>query len=138
MADSIDNKSVSSWVRQARYRAKKHDIYSDLEVTDVQLIIKEADGKCAYCGQDAVALDCPFPLKDKGPHVPANVVPCCRDCKSVKGSNDIVWLFSQGHIGRNRYLALIEELFKRRGGDQIKEHVRRATGLVDADSEGDQ
>src|SRR5262245_35451012 len=89
----IDNRSISSWVRQARYRAKKHDIYSDLEVADVHDIITSADGKCAYCGQDAETLDCPFPLKDNGPHVPANCVPCCRTCKNTKSNNDIVWLF---------------------------------------------
>ncbi len=126
---AIDNKSISSWVRQARYRAKKNDIHSDLEVSDVVEMIEAASG-CAYCGTEADSLDCPFPLRDGGPHVPANVVPCCKDCKGVKGNNDIVWMFSTGRVVQERYLALIQELLKRRGGDLIKDHVRRATGLV--------
>jgi hypothetical protein len=129
----IDNKTVSSWVRQARYRAKKHNIYSDLEVADVLAIIQESRGCCAYCGQEADVLDCPFPLHGGGPHVPANVVPCCKACKGIKNNNDLVWLFSGGHMARERYLNLIQALFQRRGGKLIKEHIRKATGLVEAD-----
>jgi hypothetical protein len=131
MAANIDNKSISSWVRQARHRARKHGIYSDLEVADVTAIIKDAAGACAYCGKEIEALDCPFPLRDGGPHVPANVVPCCKSCKLIKNNNDIVWFFSSGYINRERYLALIQNLLGRRGGDRIKEHVKRATGLGD-------
>ena len=127
----IDNKSISSWVRQARHRAKKHNIYSDLEVADVTTIIQGTGGTCSYCGKEAETLDCPFPLRDEGPHVPANVVPCCKGCKSVKNNNDIVRLFSNGHIPSERYVTLIQELLKRRGGERIKAHVKRATGLGD-------
>lgn len=129
----IDNKSVSSWVRQTRYRAKKHDIFSDLEVQDVAAILDAGKCQCSYCGGDGDTLDCPFPLKDGGPHVPANVVPCCKACKKVKGTNDLVWLFSSGKIAEAHYVALLEELFKRRGGDKIKSHVRRATGMIGED-----
>lgn len=127
---SIDNKSVSSWVRQTRYRAKKHNIFSDLGVQDVADILSTGQCKCSYCGQEGQTLDCPFPLKDGGPHVPANVVPCCKACKKLKGTNDLVWLFSTGKIDEAVYMSLLEELFGRRGGDKIKEHVRRATGMI--------
>src|SRR5260221_9296146 len=99
---AIGNKSISSWVRQARYRAKKHNIYSDLEVSDVQEIVLVANHKCAYCTVEADTLDCPFPLKSGGPHTPANVVPCCRQCKTAKNNNDIVWLFSSGYITQEK------------------------------------
>jgi hypothetical protein len=127
---AIDSKAVSSWVRQARYRAKKHDIYSDLEISDVQEIIATTMGLCSYCNSEADTLDCPFPLRNGGPNTPANVVPCCKSCKTTKSYNDIVWMFTNGHITQATYLALIEGLCQRRGGDIIKDHVRRATGIV--------
>lgn len=133
---AIDNKAVSSWVRQARYRAKKHHIYSDLEVADVQIILQSSSGCCAYCKKEAETLDCPFPLRDGGPNVPANTVPCCKSCKLLKNNNDIVWMFAGGHISNPIYLALVQELCSRRGGDKIREHIRRATGLVDGSADG--
>lgn len=126
---SIDNKTVSSWVRQARYRAKKHSIHSDLEVTDVQQILKAASGACRYCAAPGDTLDCPFPLKTGGPNVPANVVPCCKSCKTAKNNNDVVWMYSTGLLTEAQYMAILQELFARRGGDKIREHVRKATGL---------
>lgn len=125
---ALTNKSISSWIRQARHRAKKHNIYSNLEVADVLAIVQDENSLCAYCVNAADTLDCPFPLKNDGPHVPANVLPCCKSCKTLKGSDDIVQYFANGHIEREKYLALIQKLFKRRGGDLIKEHMRRITG----------
>src|SRR4051812_48707930 len=107
---TINNKSISSWVRQARHRAKRHSIYSDLEVTDVAAIVAAADNRCSYCGKEAETLDCPFPFKEGGPHVPANVVPCCKGCKAIKNNNDVVWMFLRNHITNDRYLALIQDL----------------------------
>ncbi len=126
----INNKIVSSWVRQARYRAKKHKIYSDLETSDVLSIVASADGKCAYCEEIGDTLDCPFPLKSGGPNIPANVVPCCKNCKNIKNNNDIVWMFANKLLTEIKYMGILQELFSRRGGDKIKEHVRLATGMI--------
>lgn len=127
---TIDNKSISSWVRQARYRAKKYNIYSNLEIADVQAILLTCVS-CAYCEKQVETLDCPFPLKDGGPNVAANIVPCCKACKAVKSNNDVVWMFSNNHITNQVYLDLIRELCSRKGGDRVKEHIRKATGLID-------
>jgi len=127
----MDNKIVSNWIRQARYRAKTHDILSDLEIDDVQNIITHFEGKCAYCEEPAETLDHPFPLKTSAPNTPANVLPTCKSCKGVKKNNDIVWLFSHGHIEQKDYLAILEFMFNQRGGETIKNHVRRATGMID-------
>ncbi len=132
---ALTNKSISSWVRQARYRAKKHNIYSDLTINDIQTILDTSESKCSYCGNAADTLDCPFPLKKDGPHVPANVVPCCRACKTLKSNNDIVWMFSNNHIDQHKYLDILQKLFDRRGGDLIREHIRKATGLINGDSD---
>lgn len=125
----IDSKTISSWVRQARYRAKKHNIFSDLNVADIHSIL-ESSRYCVYCDTLATMLDCPFPLKDGGPNVPANVTPCCKKCKSIKNNNDIVWMFSSEKLTENKYVAILKDLLSRRGGDKIKEHIRLATGMM--------
>ncbi len=125
----MDNRIVSNWVRQARYRAKQCNIYSDLEIADIATIIT-TDCKCAYCQCNFPnTLDHPFPLKDSVPNVPANVVPVCKPCKRIKKNNDIIWLFMSGIITEKQYLDLLSQLFSRRGGEIIKEHVRQLSGL---------
>lgn len=130
---SMERSTISSWIRQARYRAKKQNIYSELEIDDVETIIEAYDGNCAYCGSEADTLDQPFPIKETAPNVSANVLPCCKDCKSIKKSNDLVWMFSSKHIDQERYLELLQQMLSRSGGDQIRKHVRRVTGIVDGD-----
>ena len=56
----MHNKVVSSWIRQARYRAKRQNIHSELEINDIINIISEHDGKCAYCTNKHDTLDHPF------------------------------------------------------------------------------
>lgn len=125
----MDNKVISSWVRQARYRAKRHNIHSDLEIQDVLAIIAETGSKCTYCQRnESDTLDHPFPLKDHILNTPANVVPVCKECKRVKKNNDLLWLFSSKTITEARYLELLSQLFSRKGGDIIKEHVRKLSG----------
>ena len=124
----LNNKSISSWVRQSRYRAKQQTIYSDLKVGDIATITEHSN-KCAYCGGTVETIDSPFPLKDGCPNVPANVVLCCKPCKTIKNNNDVVWMFLNGHISRDAYIVLIDELCKRRGGDMVKEYISKITGM---------
>jgi len=126
----MERSTISSWIRQARYRAKRQDIYSDLEISDVEEIIESYEDKCAYCGDEAETLDHPFPLKPTAPNVPANILPSCKDCKAHKKNNDLVWMFSSGTLEQVKYLELLQQMFSRKGGDTIKEHVRKVTGLV--------
>lgn len=125
----INGKTISSWVRQARYRARKNNIYSDLEIADVQTIIGESNDICQYCPEVAEVLDCPFPLKSGGPNVPANVVQCCKKCKDSKGNNDLIWMLLNGMISQDKYMDILRMLFKRRGGNYVKDCVRKATGI---------
>jgi hypothetical protein len=126
----MDGKIISSWVRQARYRAKSHDIFSDLETTDAKDIVDDFEDKCAYCDKPAETFDHPFPLRTSAPNVPANALPTCKLCKGTKKNNDIVWMFAQGNIDQERYLHILQFMFGQRGGDIIKERVRLATGIV--------
>jgi len=127
----MDNKIISNWIRQARYRAKRANIYSELEIEDVQIIVEHFSSRCAYCGVKAETLDHPFPLKSSAPNVPANVLPSCKKCKQAKKNNDIVWLFSSGFLKRPKYLELLAFMFEQGGGEHIKQYVRLATGMVD-------
>lgn len=126
----MDRTTIGSWVRQSRHRAKKYNIYNDLTVVDVEEIVT-TQNKCVYCDGDAEVLDHPFPLKDKVPNTPANVTSICKECKKIKKTNDLVWMFQNGYIKQEQYILLLEMLFSRRGGDQVKQYVRRVTGLVE-------
>lgn len=134
----MDNKTISSWIRQARYRATKRDIYNDLQIADVLTIIDECKGACAYCdkskecwGKKADTLDHPFPLSETTPNVPANVLPVCKPIKTKKKNNDLAWLFSTGIIEQDTYLVILKSMLQRRGGEIIKQHVKTITGIQD-------
>ena len=127
----MDNKIISNWVRQARYRAKTNTLLSDLEMEDVHNIITFYNGKCAYCGVVAETLDHPFPLRNSAPNVPANVLPICKACKNTKKNHDVVWMYNNNHISQQEYLKIMQFILDQRGGDAIKYHVRQATGMID-------
>ncbi len=96
---SVDNKIISSWVRQARYRAKRYNLHSDLEISDIHEILQHYNDLCAYCTQYADTLDHAFPLREGVPNVPANVLPCCKNCKESKKNDDLVQYYGQGSVG---------------------------------------
>lgn len=134
----MDSKIISSWIRQARYRANKRDIYSDLQIADVQEIVDEFGGNCAYCnkakecwGSTADTLDHPFPLSETTPNIPANVLPVCKNMKSIKKNNDLAWLFITGVIQQDTYLEALKAMLQRRGGDTMKQHIKTITGIQD-------
>jgi len=128
---TMDNKSISSWVRQARYRAKKYSIHNDLKMEDVWDIIKIHESKCAYCAESMETLDHPFPLKDLAPNVPANVLPTCKKCKKKKKNNDLSWLFSQKIISKERYIKIVDMMLKARGRNIMKEHIKMIIGILE-------
>ena len=129
----MHNKVVSSWIRQARYRAKRQNIHSDLDISDIISIINEFEGKCAYCSNQHDTLDHPFPIKDQAPSVAANILPICKACKKVKKNNDLVWMFLNNKIIKEEYLRLLKGLFSRGGGSMIKAHVKKLTGYEGSD-----
>lgn len=127
----MDRVTISSWVRQSRHRARKHHIVSDLEVGDVNAILVEHDNKCGYCDSDAETFDHPFPLKDKVPNVPANVLPACKKCKRLKKTSDIIWMYNNLHISQDVYIKIVTGMINRRGGAEIKGHMKQITGIID-------
>jgi hypothetical protein len=132
----MTNKTISNWIRQARFRAKKNDLYSNLEVNDIAQMLLLYNEKCAYCILNSVStLDHPFPLKDMAPNIIANVVPTCKECKNHKKNNDLIWMYNENHITQERYLELLGELFAREQGHMIKNHVRLQAGFMGEDND---
>jgi 5-methylcytosine-specific restriction endonuclease McrA len=132
----MENKALSSWIRQARYRASKKDIENDLNIEDVKQILISCDHKCAYCdetqpcwGTPAEALDHPFPLSKSTPNVPANVLPVCKSIKKEKKHTDLAYMFIMGLITQQTYLNCLKVMFANRGSEHIKDHVKKITGL---------
>jgi len=134
----MDNKSISSWIRQARYRANKKDIYSDLEISDVKLTIEKFKNKCAYCdkskkcwGNDADALDHAFNLSNEAPNVPANVIPVCKKIKSENKGCDVASLMAAGLIKKTTYLKILKILLDNKGAQTIKSYIKQIMGFIE-------
>lgn len=131
----MERSLISSWIRQARYRAKRQNIHSDLKIEDVEATIAHYNNCCVYCEAEIETLDHPFPLTDTSPNIASNVVPCCKKCKSLKKSNDLVWMFTEKHLEQELYLTILQNMFNCRDGDKIKEHVRCVTGIGEKSEE---
>lgn len=124
------HKKVSGWVRQARHRSKAYSVVVRLDVKEIQAVIDELAGICAYCRTcKATTLDNAFPISEGAPNVLANVLPVCQACKVGKGTRDLVALFGDGDMERDRYIALLKEMLERDGSEELKEHIRHITGV---------
>jgi hypothetical protein len=134
----MDIKTISGWVRQARYRAKRNNIPSDLKISDIQEAIKSFDGLCAYCdkskfcwGTKADSLDHPFPLSQTTPNFPANVVPACKTIKTEKRQNDITWLLAKNMITKDVYLTILRKMLCCKGSETIRTYLKTIIGTQD-------
>lgn len=126
----MENTKISNWVRQARHRAKKHNVHNDLNINDIHIIINDGNGKCAYCKSTPLcSLDHPFPIKDNAPNVPANVIAICKRCKEIKKNNDLNWMLSTKHLTESEYMDLLKQLLIKRGNMYIKMHIKKISGL---------
>lgn len=119
----------AGWLRQARHRAKKHGVLSDLTTEDIKTIFEEHKSSCAYCGDQAGFLDNPVPFSEGGQSVPANVVPCCHRCKTIKRNHSVVWMHDKGHMDPAVFVGLVHRLTARRGGSELKSILRRLVGI---------
>lgn len=117
------HKRISGWLRQSKFRAKRSGVYLDAEFKDVLNIYDGYDYKCAYCGNDANSPDHPFPLKEKAPCVPANIVPCCDKCKKLKKGN-IIQYYRDRYIAESQLQSIIKSMLSQKGGGKIKEHIK--------------
>jgi hypothetical protein len=125
----MDKKSISNWIRQSRYRAKKQNIPCDISVEAVMEIIEYYNGKCAYCEAAANSLDHPFPLKDGPPNITANVLPICNKCKKLKKVNSLIWLYNNGHLTEKNYVKIIKDMISNDQSGSMKQYVKKMSGL---------
>jgi 5-methylcytosine-specific restriction endonuclease McrA len=128
---AIDVKALSSWVRQLRHRAKKHNLYNDLTIQEIQSVIREYDNLCCFCNQLSEVLDMAFPLRNGAPNVQANVLPLCKKCKNIKGNDDLITMFTSNIIERDKFLTILKSCFNRNHGDVLRIHVRALSGHID-------
>lgn len=125
----MEKSSISNWIRQSRHRAKKHNIYSDVKIGQIQEIIDYYGSKCAYCDEEMAALDHSFPMKDRAPNVPSNILPLCRSCKDKKKFNDIAWMYNNNYITNEKYTELLKEMLNRHGSEELKKHLKKIMGV---------
>jgi len=117
-------KRISGWLRQSRYRSRKSGVEVNIEFEDVVKIYDDSAYKCAYCGSLADSPDHPFPIKERGACVPANVLPCCNNCRNLKKGHNIIQFYQEGHITEELLVALVKKMVRRKGGDKIKAHIK--------------
>ena len=130
----MDN--ISSWVRQARHRAKKHEVPSSLTIFEATDVLSYYNHVCAYCGKPGETLDHAMPLSEGGPNVQGNIMPCCRHCKFLKRNRSLVWMFGEGMISEEKYIELVGHMLSRSGADDVRTILRRAVGYISEDNNG--
>lgn len=123
--DEALGKRIGGWVRQNRLRAKKYGCLVDLATESVLAIYKSYGDKCVYCEGLAGSPDLAFPIKEKAPCVPANVVPCCEECRIKKNNRDIIAYCKAGGINKNAMRSLVVQMIAREGGVHLKVFMRK-------------
>ena len=117
-------KRISGWLRQSRYRARKSNVSVDVSYQDVIDLYEDEDYKCAYCDELADSPDHPFPIKDRGPCVLANIVPCCDNCRDKKKNRDLVEFYKSGHIDSDRFRSIIRSMLQRDGKEPVRDYLK--------------
>ena len=120
---------ISSWVRQARHRARRYKCICRLDLSAALRLVEDSNCKCTYCDQPCCGLDHAFPLSDKAPNVLANTVPICQVCKAQKKQQDLVAYHETGHISNDRYLAVLRWMLSHDGAVEMREHLKKITGI---------
>ena len=128
---SKDLKALSSWVRQLRHRAKKHNLFNSLSISEIQEVIDSSESKCCLCGADYAVLDMAFPLKDGAPNVQANVIILCDKCKDLKRNEDLLYLVSNDIISKSVFAGVLKLCFNRNHSDVLITHVKALSGNSD-------
>jgi len=127
----MSRENVSSWVRQLRYRAKKHDLFNDLSIQEIHDVIDYYKEKCCFCSDDFTQLDTCFPLKENAPNIQANIIPLCSSCKAKRKNYDMLEMVSLGIISKSQFEDLLKACFKRNHGDVFKAYVKALSGYID-------
>ena len=117
-------KRISGWVRQSRYRSRKTNVIVDVTFPEVVEIYEQERYSCVYCGKIADSPDHPFPIAEHGPCVPANIVPCCNECRDKKGNRNIVKLYRDHIIPEAKLHEILKTMLRRKGGEDLRSYIK--------------
>ena len=73
-------------------------------------LLKELDGKCVYCGNDAVDKDHIFPRSKGGPDLWDNLVATCKSCNDAKGDRTPFHWFGSDAVKWRDFSKRVESL----------------------------
>ncbi len=95
-----------------RRKARKKELPSTLTLGQWELIKKEFDSKCAYCGKKTKLQQDHFvPLTKGGEYTHNNIIPACRSCNSSKNNTDFFeWYPKQDFYNKKRELKVLRHL----------------------------
>ena len=115
---------ISGWLRQSRHRARHSGTFTDITFEQVWNVYEHYNHLCAYCGEEARHLEHPFPIRDDGPCVQSNILPCCKNCKAKKGSSGLLEFYKQGYIGKDKLQLIVQDMLKFKHSSKVKTHMR--------------
>src|SRR5699024_1927307 len=96
-------------------RAKKKKLEHSLTEEEWELILKNFDSECAYCGsKEMIEQDHFIPVKQGGGYTKENIIPACRSCNASKSNNDFsIWYKEHKNYSserENRILSYFENI----------------------------
>ncbi len=128
-------KRISGWLRQSRYRARKAGVMTEVKYEDIIEIYESQEYKCIYCGADADSPDHPFPIKERGPCVPANIVPCCDVCRNKKKNRNLVEFYQDKNITDDKLQEIIKFMLSKPGSEYIRNYLKNNFVREDQDQD---
>jgi 5-methylcytosine-specific restriction endonuclease McrA len=82
------------WRRMVHDRRRRIE---PIDMEDAQELLKEFEGKCAYCGQPMTTFDHIIPVSKNGHSRLTNLLPACTSCNSSKRDTDVFdWMERTG------------------------------------------
>lgn len=116
---------LNGWLRQNRLRAKRYGCVVDLSFDQLTEVYSAFKNRCLYCGDVSDIPDVAFPIRDKAPLVPANIIPCCEKCRIKKKGHSIINYYKRGCIDKDKLRIILSGMIERLGGKLIREHMRQ-------------
>jgi 5-methylcytosine-specific restriction endonuclease McrA len=126
-----DIRALSGWVRQLRHRARKHNLFNQLDMSEIHEVLDQYTQCCCICDDAYDVLDMAFPLKDGGPNAQANVIPLCVMCKNLKKNRNILEMVTDGYINKDKFAEILKKCISNNNGDVLIDHIKSLSGNTD-------